>query len=402
MGVRLGNGNWGVKANKLLAYNDASGMFFNKEFDFTRATAATRVNKSGLIEIVDTNIPRIDFTDDTKGHLLLEPASTNKIVYSQNFNLTGTPNSGTGRQNNATTSPSSLPSPDGGTNAFTFIYDGTFNASIRKIVGVDAGEVITMSIFLKKTADTPVFSADTDIRIGMFNNLAANVGLNLGNAINAAPVGEWRRYSLSATGDSDGGQCVPNVRCDVAASIDAFGWQVETNSFATSYIPTSGSTVTRNAETCESSGAIQDFNPTEGVLYMEVAALKDDLTSREISISDSSAHNRVSMFFGGTSDRIRAEVKVGNSTAFNAFTSSFDIENFNKIAIRYKALGYEFYLNGSRFATNHSQSLIFSFNKLDSLNFLRKTLVNKFYGKAREVRTYTTALTEAELIALTT
>ena len=135
---------------------------------------------------------------------------------------------------------------------------------------------------------------------------------------------------------------------------------------------------------------------------MEVAALKDDLTSREISISDSSAHNRVSMFFGGTSDRIRAEVKVGNSTAFNAFTSSFDIENFNKIAIRYKALGYEFYLNGSRFATNHSQSLIFSFNKLDSLNFLRKTLVNKFYGKAREVRTYTTALTEAELIALTT
>ena len=132
MGVRLGNGNWGVKANKLLAYNDASGMFFNKEFDFTRATTATRVNKSGLIESVAANVPRIDFTDDTKGHLLLEPASTNKITYSQNFNLTGTPNSGTGRQNNATTSPSSLPSPDGGTNAFTFIYDGTFNASIRK------------------------------------------------------------------------------------------------------------------------------------------------------------------------------------------------------------------------------------------------------------------------------
>ena len=30
MGVRLGNGNWAVKTSKLLAYNDASGMFLIK------------------------------------------------------------------------------------------------------------------------------------------------------------------------------------------------------------------------------------------------------------------------------------------------------------------------------------------------------------------------------------
>ena len=47
------------------------------DFDFTRGTAATRVNSQGLIEdVTDTDLPRIDYTDGT-GSLLLEPQSTN-------------------------------------------------------------------------------------------------------------------------------------------------------------------------------------------------------------------------------------------------------------------------------------------------------------------------------------
>ena len=38
MAVKLGNGNWAVKEDKLLAYNDNSGLFFNKEFDFSSGT----------------------------------------------------------------------------------------------------------------------------------------------------------------------------------------------------------------------------------------------------------------------------------------------------------------------------------------------------------------------------
>ena len=59
MSVRLGNGNWAVSSSKLLAYNDAAGPFFNKEFDFTRNSSATNIGKSGLIELVDNNIARI-------------------------------------------------------------------------------------------------------------------------------------------------------------------------------------------------------------------------------------------------------------------------------------------------------------------------------------------------------
>ena len=50
MAVKLGNGNWAVKEDKLLAYNDNSGLFFNKEFDFSRGTSATYVAKDGFIK----------------------------------------------------------------------------------------------------------------------------------------------------------------------------------------------------------------------------------------------------------------------------------------------------------------------------------------------------------------
>tara|TARA_R110002110_G_scaffold208136_1_gene420342 strand:- start:37 stop:252 length:216 start_codon:yes stop_codon:yes gene_type:complete len=56
MAVKLGNGNWAVKENKLLAYNDNSGRFFNKEFDFSRGSSATYVGKDGLIRRLIYNL----------------------------------------------------------------------------------------------------------------------------------------------------------------------------------------------------------------------------------------------------------------------------------------------------------------------------------------------------------
>ena len=59
MGVKLGNGKWAIKEDKLLAYNDNSGRFFNKEFDFSRGSSATYVAKDGLIKtagLQETNL----------------------------------------------------------------------------------------------------------------------------------------------------------------------------------------------------------------------------------------------------------------------------------------------------------------------------------------------------------
>ena len=69
MAIKLGNGKWAVKENNLLAYNDNSGKFFNKEFDFTRGSSATYVGKDGLIKtagLQDTDLVQNgDFSTDS-------------------------------------------------------------------------------------------------------------------------------------------------------------------------------------------------------------------------------------------------------------------------------------------------------------------------------------------------
>ena len=60
------------------------------DFAFTRATKATRINSLGLIEEVDSGKNRLNY-DLLDGkvygcpHLLLEPARTNLVKYSESF-----------------------------------------------------------------------------------------------------------------------------------------------------------------------------------------------------------------------------------------------------------------------------------------------------------------------------
>ena len=75
------------KAGTLYSVKPEDGV---GDFDFTRATTATRVNSAGLIETVATGVPRLDypFIDGVvQGcpSLLLEPARTNLVTYSEDF-----------------------------------------------------------------------------------------------------------------------------------------------------------------------------------------------------------------------------------------------------------------------------------------------------------------------------
>jgi len=280
MGVRLGNGNWAVKTSKLLAYNDASGMFFNKEFDFTRATTATRVSKSGLIESVASNLPRVDFLNDTKGHLLLEPASTNLFTYSEDFsqspytlvNVTTTSNSGVSPQ---------------GTNNATLINEGTASGLhwLQPQVSIPNSANITVSFFAKKVTrgfvTVNIYSGVDSkfIRYNIENGSVVNSQSGVTTSVEDFGNG-WFRCSYTRETAATGN---PNTVVGLSdgssqgyvgenKEILLWGLQLEQQSFATSYIPTSGSSVTRNAETCRDSGAAQDFNSTEGVLYFEIAS----------------------------------------------------------------------------------------------------------------------------------
>ena len=78
----------GYKANKIYSLKPTNG---SGDFDFTRASTATRVNADGLIESVASGVPRIDYTGGGCGKLLLEPQRTNKQTNSEQINTTNYP-----------------------------------------------------------------------------------------------------------------------------------------------------------------------------------------------------------------------------------------------------------------------------------------------------------------------
>jgi hypothetical protein len=73
----------GVKAQKVYAQKP---MTTDGQLTFGRASTATRVNASGLIETVASNVPRLDYLGSTCPKLQLEPSRTNLALHSSAIN----------------------------------------------------------------------------------------------------------------------------------------------------------------------------------------------------------------------------------------------------------------------------------------------------------------------------
>jgi hypothetical protein len=90
-----------------------------------------------------------------------------------------------------------------------------------------------------------------------------------------------------------------------------------------------------------------------------------------------------------------------NGSGFSAVLihTFLDITNVNKIAFRYAANNFGLFVNGVKVA----QSLTGGTGgvNLSNLAFNNGVSGANFYGSAKDLRVYNTALTDAELIALT-
>ena len=371
MAVKLGNGNWAVKEDKLLAYNDNSGLFFNKEFDFTRGSTATYVGRDGLIASAASGVPRIDFTNDTKGHLLLEPSRTNLIPYSEDFTqwikeatVTLTSNYGV--------------SPDGFQNSTRVQMD------INDSVYISATSGNIFSIYVKGVQDE-------------------TIRISNGGALTHTLTGEWDRISLYDTGNSSSLISINTYSNATARDIEIWGAQLEAKSFSTSYIPNHGVSggVTRLADVCNNSGSAQDFSE-EGVLYAEFSCIANDGETRIISLSeDGNTANRINIFQTSGSNKIKFVVKVNSTNIFDEVVTLSNILNYNKIALSYKENEFKVYINGVKEEEQLSGS-IYPANTLDKLNFDQGGGNYDFYGKVRELQVFTEALTDEQLEKLTT
>ena len=139
------------------------------------------------------------------------------------------------------------------------------------------------------------------------------------------------------------------------------------------------------------------INSTEGVLYAEISSLFNDGTNRYITVSDGTNTNRIILRFS-TSNRIRIDTVVGTNQ-FNAETD-VNANQFYKAAFSYKQNEFKFYVNGVLIGSSTSGNVPSS-NTYNVVAFSNFNGVEIFYGNTKDVRIYNTALTDQELIALT-
>jgi len=379
------------------------------DFDFTRSTTATRENSSGNIESVAANLPRIDYLGGT-GSLLLEPQSTNLVPYSQTITEFS--------QTNATLFDNQTISPDGTQNAGGATKLGTnSNDRIRETISVSNSTVYNISAFVKNSTIAVGGVTTISFRVsggtlfrkgyewgasGLSFSSSQNSGTRTNEILEDYGNG-WYRIGFSFTTNGTSGSFEIDLdRQNGSDTTTLFIWgaQLEEQSFATSYIPTSGSTVTRNADAANNSGSSDLINSTEGVLYCEIAALANDGSFRVITLSDGTSNNTVGFVYRDTDDQFTGVVKSNGSTSFSQTFTLSNITEYIKVALSYKLNDFKMYMNGSQIGIDVSG------NSPIGLNFLQLTDANgssnKFTGKVKSVAVFKEALTDAQLIALTT
>jgi hypothetical protein len=373
------------KVSKLYAPipNDGVG-----DMTFTRASTATRINEIGNIETVAINIPRIDYTNGC-GELLLEPASTNLALRSEEIDA------GTWIKQNATVTANKTISPDGTLNA-DLIEVTSATGGIYQNIAVTASTVYNYSFYVK-------IGTITDTSFAIFDT--SNLAFIIENVSYTASVNQWTR--IDATFTTPVGCTLIRIYGNrfSGGGIGTYYYtkaQLEPLSYATSYIPTTTGAVTRSAGICNNGGDASTFNGNEGVLYTEIAALHNDTINRIISISDGTANNRVVIYYNTISNLIASIVTVGGVEQVNINTPLLtDVTNFIKVALKWKLNDFALWVNGVEVATDLVGS-VFLAGVLTEISFDNGAGTNDFYGRCKDLRVYKEALTDLELMQLTT
>jgi len=368
----LGNGNWATKEEALLAYNAENDNYKPLPFDFDRASTATVVNKNGLIETVGTDEPRIDFLNNTKGHLLLEPSRTNLFSNSNLFTSWA-------KEATVTLTPNYGISPDGTQNSTRM------QMSENDSIYVSTTSGLTASVYVKGLQ-------------------GETIRLSNGSSVIHTLTGQWDRIEVYDSGSVSTLMTINTYLGATARDIELFGAQREAGSYATSYIPTSGSTATRSADSANGAGNSNVINSTEGTLYTEIEGFISTDTveqNRYITLTNGTSNERVALLLGGNPNQLRA-IAYSNTQGINlSFTTSLtDVKQFNKLAVKYKSGDYAFFLNGIKIGSS-SETSIFTANTLNDISFDVGGGTQQFRGKVKDLKVYNTALSDSELQALT-
>lgn len=270
---------------------------------YSRSTTGTYIGSDGLLKTAAVDEARIEY--DGSGNLqglLLEPISSNKINYSEDFSQW---------TNNGTfTLTAGQKDPRGGNAAYLFVdQDGTnarpyLTKNITYSTDADTPDKRwTVSLYVKKPATNGVsklgittffLGVDTNSEFlevnfdsnGSISSISSGVGTGgeaggvvLSHGYEELPNGWYRIHFIIRDPESNTSlemRIFPNGRNDTSntGGILIFGAQVEQNHMLTSYIPTSGSEVTRQNDVAYIDADKFGLKQDRGTLVAEINNLK--------------------------------------------------------------------------------------------------------------------------------
>ena len=372
----------GVKTSKLYAIKPEDG---SGDLTVTRATTATRVNASGIREVVPANTARIDYSTGN-GMILVEPQRTNLVLRSEEFNNTYW------GKGNATITANTTISPDGVMDADTITVTSIGN-NLAQTITVTASTTYTFSFYVLR-------GSMTDLKYSVYNlSGTANIVAPT-SYYSQTSASNWVRVSVTFT--TPVGCTSINIYPirDTGATGTVFLWgaQLEAGSNATSYIPTTTSSVTRNADVISKSGISSLIGQTQGSLVYYFLINNKNLIPN-ISLSNNGVNPRFYPFINGTNYNFFLQTSSAILVNYLYPFTNFII-GLNKIGVTYGAGSFKIYINGNFITSIPYTEQNLSFSKLNI-----GSAINNEVGITSNntlISIYTTILSESKMIQLTT
>lgn len=313
---------------------------------FTRALAtATRVNSSGYVAAVAADTPRFDYDPVTlacKG-LLIEESRQNLYIYSQDFNDASWVKSA------ATIGNDVAVSPDGTQNADKLIETATTATHyMYRTLTPTSGTSYTFSVYAKAAGRTTFrLNAGGGFVIqATFNLTTVTATLGAGTSASITPVGnDWYRCTVSGTATgSAAGQCQTILQTgtyagDGTSGILFWGAQLEVGLFPTSYIPTTTTSLTRNADVAVMTGSNFSswFNAVQGMFRADAYSIATG-TRCLISADDNTSSNSLVIRTETTTPKF-----IVNSSGVEQANVSAGTVSANTLIFAYTSYGTDYF-----------------------------------------------------------
>jgi hypothetical protein len=324
--------------------------------EYIPTTTSIRTKFAGITQDGSSasNIPRLDYSNGSCPSILVEPQRTNLALRSQEFD------NAAWSKINATVTANTIVSPDGTQNADKFVENnGTGTKWIYNVPTVISGSAYTYSIFAKKGERDFIyingysngnFRAWFNLNTGTIGATDAGVSAKIENYGNG-----WYKCSVTFTaaigvqfyllGVSNANN-VENYTGDGTSGIYIWGAQNELGSNATSYIPTTSASVTRNADIISKTGISSLIGQTEGTIYFEADIQKHNQSEFYIAISNGSSLGEAIYFQQPSSGALNILFRTSGLTPTIIISSANWNVGYNKIAIAYNSTLGEVFING--------------------------------------------------------